>query len=289
MLFNQGTKLSTAQKVAVIAIVVLLLIGFALMMYGEWGPSIGQEAMGTRVAQTTGVALFGASMLLFFGLFSWLDVKEIKHTAPSLRRAQWRQLLREIGTVALNLLIYGGTVILFLGCIASLDDVSSAGNVVVLLLMAVSVAGFAAYRRHRHRHKATYQFVGSLGLPLFLLIMGAVALMGAVDQGICVADDLASGPVTVNVVAVDAEQNHPTGRYQALRQDTVTVCFESEDGRRFSVTISQEDWPEALRQQGNMGYCRATLYPATGIFVEAQPWPEGRQAMADLPSAIMVE
>lgn len=115
MLFNQGIKLGRAQKAVVIAIVVLLCVGFALMMYGEWGPSIGQAAMGARIAQTLGVALYGVSMLSLFGLFTWLDVKEVKHTAPSLRRVQWQQLVREIGTVALNLLIYGGTAVLFFG------------------------------------------------------------------------------------------------------------------------------------------------------------------------------
>ncbi len=269
MLFNQGIKLGRAQKAVVIAIVVLLCVGFALMMYGEWGPSIGQAAMGARIAQTLGVALYGVSMLSLFGLFTWLDVKEIKHTAPSLRRVQWQQLVREIGTVALNLLIYGGTAVLFLGCIASLDGVSSTGDAVVLLLMAACVAGFVVYRRYRHRHKATYQFVGNLGVSLFLLVMGIIGVVGALDQGVGVADDLEHGPIKVNAVVIDAEQIHPTGRYQALRQDSITLWFEGEDGRRYHATISRDDWPEASRQLGDQGYFQITLYPTNGIFVEA--------------------
>lgn len=77
------------------------------------------------------------------------------------------------------------------------------------------------------------------------------------------------------------QQNHPRGRHRALRQDSITVRYDSEDGQRYYVTISQADWPEAVRQQNDQIFSRVTLYPNSGIFVEAQPWAEGAQVMAD--------
>lgn len=287
MLFNQGMRLNKGQKTVIIVAVLALLGGFALFMYGEWGPSIGPEAMGARVGQTVGIAFFGAAMLMFCVLFAWLDVRVLKGTAPTLRRAQAKQLVRELGTVALNLLVYGGTVVLFLGCIAALDNIFFPGGIFVLLLMAGCVAGFVAYRRYRSRHKATYQFVGDLALLLLFLAMAIVGALGAVSQGAEVTEDLAQGPVTINAVASDVQLNHPKGRYRALRQDSVTVQYDSEDGQRYYLTISQSDWPEAVRQQNEQIFSRVTLYPNSGIFVEAQPWPEGPEIMADRLEALL--
>ena len=281
MLFNQGMRLGVGQKATVIVAALALLGGFSLFIYGEWGPSIGTAAMGARVGQTVGVALFGISMLMFCGLFAWLDVRVLRDTAPTLRKAQGKQLVRELGTVALNVLVYGGTVVLFLGCIAALDDIFFPGGIFVLLLMVGCVAGFVAYRRYRHRHKATYEFMGDLALLLVLLAMGLVGLTGAVSQGSDVTDDLVRGPITINAIASDVQQNHPRGRFRALRQDSITVRYDSEDGQRYYVAISQADWPEAVRQQNDQIFSRVTLYPNSGIFVEAQPWAEGAQVMAD--------
>lgn len=94
--------------------------------------------------------------MLIIGIwFTIGKVAEFRGKEPGVRRQIALDAGRQGLTVLLNVLIYGGLFILVMGGLAAFDSAGIASVIVVLILWAVCIAGFIAYRRYRKKHKAS--------------------------------------------------------------------------------------------------------------------------------------
>lgn len=255
--------MSTWQKVVFIIALVLLFGGFAALVASEFGPSVGAAGLTMNAVGNAGVFAMGIALFGFVAVFIAGDWR----ARPRSREA-WKQELREgtreFGAVALNIIGYGGPVLLALGALSAADSVPVVSAVIILLC----IAGFALFRRWRKRHPHTYERTGGAALFLFMVGLGGIACTASTFEGTKVLADALSGPRTSLCVISNFEEQHPTGRYSSLATTDLALELADSEGRTIHLTVKEQD-REALRPlvEAN-GIARTTFYPRTGILVK---------------------
>ncbi len=278
------TNLKTSrEKVLMTFAVIAILIGSALFFYGEWTVSIGWFGVVHYLLRAVGAAFIGTGVLIIGIWFTIGKVAEFRGKESDARRQIALDAGRQGLTVLLNVLIYGGLFILVMGGLAALDSAGIASVIVVLILWAVCIAGFVAYRRYRKKHKASYAVIGNIGVALVLLLLGAGMFFFGCRDSMSAAQDLRDGPVEADAFLVDARLNNPNWRYRFIVQPNHVLTFYTPDEERIVLEVLDADVDDVkvINDMGN--YVHLTYYPHTQIFCDAQLWSEGRQAMgADL-------
>ncbi len=222
-----------------VAAALLIVVGFALFMYEEWGPGVGAAALAARLLGALGIALFGAGMLIVLVMLVVPAGRAWRAAGPDERRATRGRLVRQLGVAALNVLVYGGYVLLMLGGLAALDHLAGAALLVVAGLWAACIAGIVAYRRHRKRHRVGYQLAATVFLPAFLVVVGLFSLTGASLQALDAAADLRDGPVTAEARLAHVAYDRPSGRYRAFLQTQAKLRFALADGGEVTLWVPE--------------------------------------------------
>lgn len=258
-IFRAG--LSTWQKAVVVAALVLLFGGFAAMVAGEFGTSVGSAGLANRAAANAGVFAMGLAMLGFTAVFAAGDWRARPRSLEAWKQ-EAREGTRELGATLINIIGYGGTVLLALGALTVVDSVPVASVIIVL----VCIAGFVALRRWRKRHPRTYPRANGAAMFLFMVGFGCVAcIVGALEEAKVVADML-EGPRTALCTIVSFEEQRPT-RYRALSTTNLALELADDEGRTVYISVKEQD-REALRLLAEAdGVARTTFYPRTGILV----------------------
>lgn len=257
--------------VVLVVALVGLFGGFALIMHGEWATSVGTAGLLNRLCTAAGFFLFGFALVGFFAMFAserWASRASTREE----RAVRFRRTLREFAVVCPNALVYGGTVVLALGGLSSLDRADGAAQVVfVVFVWAACIALFALYRRHRKRHAVSYDSVGQLALLAFLLGLGVFGFLAGLMEGDGVLADLAEGPRTETCVLSGFDADEPTGRSRVLRQTVLQVEFVNAEGRTVQVSVAEADRDMLYDVVEAGGAVSLTYYPRTQVLVSAQP------------------
>ena len=254
--------LSTWQKVVVVVGLVLLFGGFAALMVGQFGTSVGNAGLANRAAANAGFFATGISLLGFAAVFIAGDWRARPRSLEAWKR-EAREGARELGATLVNIIGYGGTVLLALGALSVADSVPVASVAIIL----VCIAGFVALRRWRKRHPRTYHRASGAAMFLFMVGFGGVACTaGAFEEANVVADAL-EGPRTALCAVTGFEEQRPTGRHRALSTTDLALELTDSEGCTIYLTVKEQD-REALRPlvEAN-GIARTTFYPRTGILV----------------------
>ncbi|ROT88252.1 hypothetical protein [Gordonibacter urolithinfaciens] len=257
---------SLAEKAFAVVGAVALFGGFGALMYGEFAPSVGIQGLVDRGIGGIGFLAMGIGVLCFVPPVLHDPWRARPRTAEG-RRALARETARQAGVVVLNLVCYAGTTIFALGALTALGRAPLAAGAAIALCVAV----FALYRRHRQKHRCTYGVVKPFGIVAFMLAFGAAAgAFGALRASDAVADAI-EGPREQRCLLSDFEEQRPSGRYASARSADLVVEFVAEDGETVRVSVKEQD-RDALRQIADAGDAvRLAYYPRTEVFVSARP------------------
>lgn len=270
-IFRAG--LSTWQKAVVVAALVLLFGGFAAMVAGEFGTSVGSAGLANRAAANAGVFAMGLAMLGFTAVFAAGDWRARPRSLEAWKQ-EAREGTRELGAALINIIGYGGTVLLALGALTVVDSVPVASVVIIL----VCIAGFVALRRWRKRHPRTYPRANGAAMFLFMVGFGCVACTVGAFEGAKAAADALEGPRTALCAIVSFEEQRPTGRYRALSTTDLALELADDEGRTVHISVKEQD-REALRPLVEAsGVAHTTFYPRTGILAAFDQQTAAREA-----------
>lgn len=254
------------EKLLAIGGLVALFGGFGALMVGEFAPSVGFQGLVDRGIGGGGLLAMGIGVLCFVPLILRDPWRARPRTAEG-RRELAREATLEAAVVALNLVCYAGTTIFALGALTALDRAPFAAGAAI----ALCIAAFALYRRHRKKHRRSYELVKPLGIVAFMLAFAAFAgAFGALRASDAVADAI-EGPREQRCLLSDFEEQRPSGRYASARSADLVVEFVAENDETVRVSIKEQD-REALRQIVDAGgVARLAYYPRTEVFVSARP------------------
>lgn len=259
------------QKVVASVGLVLLFGGFAALLYGEFGPSVGVAGLAAHGAGSGGALAMGLGLLGYVAIFT-ADIWRARPRGIEAWRQEARESGREFGAFALNAVCYGGTVLLALGALSAADSVPVAS----IAIIAACIAGFVLFRRYRKRRPRTYGRVRHVGLLLLMAALGAFGIIaGTTESGKAVADAL-TGPQTIVCTFSDFNEHRPSGRYQALQTTDLVVDLTDADGRIISVSIKEQDRDALLPLIEAGGVTRAVYYPRTQTLVAFEPFSTSR-------------
>lgn len=261
--------LSTWQKVVVLVGLVLLFGGFGALMVGQFGTSVGNAGLANRAAANAGFLAMGLALLGYAVVFLAGDWR-VRPRGLEAWKQELREGAREFGAALINVIGYGGTVIVALGALSVADSVPVVSVVVIL----ACVAGFVALRLWRRRHPRAYPRAWGVAMFLFMVGFGSVACVaGALEEAKVVADAL-EGPRTTLCAMTGFEEQHPSGRYRALSTTDLALELTDSEGHTIFLTVKEQD-REALRPLAEAGgRARTTYYPHTGILVAFEPAPD---------------
>lgn len=251
---------------------VAVLVSLALILYGDWGTSIGRAGLFSRLSTAAGFFLFGLSLGGFFSMFAG-DLWRYRQTC--LRSGSWVRWLwlRELAAVLLNILVYGGAFMLAMGALSSLDGADAAHIAVVAVVWALCIAGVVGYRRYRKRHRVAYDAIGPVALTAFCATMAVLGVLVGCTIGTDSLVDLVRGSRTELCVFSDVEVNAPTGRYRAFSQTILQCDFITIGGEPVRVEVAEQDaWAleSAVDAAEAGGAVRLTFYPRSHTLVSAE-------------------
>lgn len=260
------------QTIGLVASGAAVLVSLALILFGDWGTSIGRAGLFSRLSTAAGFLLFGLSLGGFFSVFAG-DLWRNRQTC--LRNGSWVRWLwlRELAVVLLNILVYGGAFILAMGALSSLDGADAAHIAVAVVVWALCIAGVVGYRRYRKRHRVTYDAIGPMALTAFCAAMAVLGVFIGSDVGTNSLVDLVRGPQTALCVFSDVEVNAPTGRYRALSQTILQCDFITIGGEPVRVEVAERDaWAlePAVDASEAEDAVRLTFYPRSHTLVSAE-------------------
>lgn len=297
-----GQKRTGWRRALLIAGAVLLPCCLACLLYGEWGPSVGFAGLMGRLVFAAGFAMFGVSMAFFLAVLvaetvapagrrvlwgSHAGAKKHGANAPAISEmnrgstSTWRSdagrpldkaaLVREIVTLLLNLLIYGGGAIVALGAFSSLDRADSIAHVaLVVAVCAACVAAIVLWRRHRVRSGMRFTMLSNVGVPVLFAALALVGLIPGLVVGSQVASDMIVGPRTEMCVLQEFGEHHPTGRLAGIQQDTFSLAFATQDGKEAHVTVAAADRAALVGVTEVGSEVELTYYPHAGVLVSAK-------------------
>lgn len=261
------------QKVALVIAGVGVLLSFIFLLGGAWGPSIGVLGLLMHLVTAMGFLVFGTALGCVFVVFV-ADVRKDRRSKAlddGFDRWLW---LKELGAIALNVLVYGGAFLLSMGALSSLDGARMGQILVVATVWIVCVATVVLYRRHRKRHRIAYDAAGPM---LMIAFCGAMSLLCAyfvVDSSRNVLADFLQGPRTEVCTLSDVERDRPSRRYGALRQTMFSFEFATTTGEIVRVEVAYDDAPalqNAIDAAEVGEEVRLTFYSHSLVFVSAEP------------------
>ena len=267
------------KKRAIVLSAGAILIGAALFLYGEWTVGTGTEGVIHYLLQTIGIGLVGAACLTIDMVFTGHAFIGFREKGAAERREIIRQAGKQCLVVVLNVFVYGSVFILAMGGISALDHGNIITAIVVLFLWVLCIIIFIAYRRYRKEHKVGYSVIGTLGVSLILLLIGAGMLYLGVSGTANAAQDLKDGPRTADVFIVDARLDNPYWKYRLIKQPEHVLTFYTADEERIVLEVHDTDIDSAkiINDLGN--FVHLTYYPRTQIFCDATRWDNGKQVM----------
>ena len=267
------------KKRAIVLSAGAILIGAALFLYGEWTVGTGTEGVIHYLLQTIGIGLVGAACLTIDMVFTGHAFIGFREKGAAERREIIRQAGKQCLVVVLNVFVYGSVFILAMGGISALDHGNIITAIVVLFLWVLCIIIFIAYRRYRKEHKVGYSVIGTLGVSLILLLIGAGMLYLGVSGTAHAAQDLKDGPRTADVFIVDARLDNPYWKYRLIKQPEHVLTFYTADEERIVLEVHDTDIDSAkiINDLGN--FVHLTYYPRTQIFCDATRWDNGKQVM----------
>lgn len=260
---------------------ILLLGGAAAFLCSEWGPGIGDAAVANMLVSNGGLALFGASLLLFGAMFAAIRFQRSSRLAPEERREALKELGRQTLVTCLNVLVYGGIFILAVGSIGALDAGTLGTTIIVLIVWACCIAAFVLYRKHRKAHRMHYGLIGSAALVLLFFLLGTGALVGSVSDMSGAIRDLERGPAQANAFLVDAKIDHPYWKHARILQARHVLTFFTANEERIVLEVPEGDVERAKTINDLGNFVHLVYYPDTQVFCSAERWEDGRQTMGD--------
>ena len=226
-----------------------------------------------RLSTAKGFLIFGAALggITVVLVAEARTTRRLKAHGEGYDRLLW---LKELGVIALNVLVYVGAVLLSLGALSSLDGARTGQIAVAVVVWIVCAATVVLYRRHRKRRRVAYDDAGPLLLIAFLGAMALLCAFFSVDSSRNVLADLFQGPRTAVCTLSNVQEDRPSGRYRSLSQTTLVCEFTTTTGELVYVEVAKKD-ASALRgimesAEANEAV-RLTLYPHSRVFVSAEP------------------
>lgn len=273
---------SKLERASAIVACVAILSGFGLFVYGEQAVGIGQAGAINKLVVAIGLGIFSiGTIIVAVWLSKWL-VGDFAARDPQERMAAIKLFFKQLLAVALNILVYGGVIVLTLGSLTALDGASIGTFFVVLVTWAACILVFIFYRKFRKKHKYGYNVVGYVAMPLFLFIFGiacAVLFFGQNAAG--AIKDLQDGPKEVDVLLVKDKLDHPAAYYAMVAQTKHVLTFYTAEEERIVLEVPDSDIGEVVKIDEYDDFVHLTYYPNTQVFCDATPWPEGRKVMGE--------
>lgn len=245
--------------------VILMFAGFIGMLYGEFGPSVGELGLLSRGVFHASIVALGISFILFSLMLVYRD-KQLSSSKEDPKKVV-KDFAREILLLCLSILIYGGFGLLTLGAFTAIDR----APVAAIVIMVLCIAAIVLYRRYRIKHPIGLRYVNKAWIPVFLAALGiCLVLVGAPDlKG--VIEDAAHGPEEAEVLVSGFDVNKATGRYSGFRSSEVLIDLKTVDGQVIPVMIKEQDAGYAL-ELVNSPYVfkQIVYYPNSHVLVSAQ-------------------
>lgn len=271
---------SKAERIFLIISCICIIGGAVLFIYGEQAVGIGQEGVVNKFLGSLGMAVASIGMFIVGCFFVKRIVLGLKSMSASERSKTRKAFARQLSIAALNVLVYGALFILLLGSLTALDGASVGTYFVVFAVWAACIASFVLYRRHRKKHKVSYELLKQPAITAFLFLFAVVILVVFIRSDVPDPfQDLIEGPETAEVLLVEADIDHPSARYSAIMQDQHVLTFCTADEERIVLVVPEKDIAAAkvINDYGN--FVHLTYYPRTQVFCEATPWETGVQDM----------
>lgn len=271
---------SKAEKLALVISCIAILGGAALYFYGEQATGIGWPGLVNKLIGDFGMAVFSIGTCITGLCFVKWIVISFKALKPQDRAITLQRFAKQLLVVVVNILVYGGCIILCLGGLAALDGASFGTLGVVFVVWAACITIFVCYRRYRKKHKVSYDIVKYVAIAAFLLGFGAIMFwVFAQSEAPNALQDLAEGPQTADVLLVEADIDYASARYRAWLQDQHILTFATANDERIVLKVPEKDVAAAqvINKYGN--FVHLTYYPRSQIFCEATPWHEGATVM----------
>ena len=278
--FAAAKPASTIEKVFLVFAVVCIFGGAALFIYGNQAVGIGEEGVINKLLGSFGVAIACIGMLISGFYLAKRIVASLSSMNRSERSSTLRAFRKQLGIAVLNVFVYGTLFILVMGGIAALDGAGLGTVLVAFAVWAICIAVFVLYRRHRKKHKTSYNLVEYVGVTIFLFLFALIMLGVFIkSEAPGALQDFTEGPQTADVFLVEAEVSNPAPRYSALVQSTHILTFYTAEGERIVLTVPDRDIAAAkvINDYGN--FVHLTYYPNSQVFCAAAPWSEGLQVM----------
>ena len=150
---------SKAERIFLIISCICIIGGAVLFIYGEQAVGIGQEGVVNKFLGSLGMAVASIGMFIVGCFFVKRIVLGLKSMSASERSKTRKAFVRQLSIAALNVLVYGELFILLLGSLTALDGASVGTYFVVFAVWAACIASFVLYRRHRKKHKISYELL----------------------------------------------------------------------------------------------------------------------------------
>lgn len=167
---------SKAERISLIISCICIIGGAVLFLYGEQAVGIGQEGVVNKFLGSLGMAVASIGMFIVGCFFVKRIAFSLKSMSASERSITRKAFVKQLSIAALNVLVYGTLFILFLGSLTALDGASVGTYFVVFAVWAACIALFILYRRHRKKHKVSYELLKQPAITVFLFLFAAVIL-----------------------------------------------------------------------------------------------------------------
>lgn len=167
---------SKAERILLIISCICIIGGAVLFIYSEQAVGIGQEGVVNKFLGSLGMAVASIGMFIVGCFFVKRIVLGLKSMSASERSKTRKAFARQLSIAALNVLVYGALFILLLGSLTALDGASVGTYFVVFAVWAACIASFVLYRRHRKKHKVSYELLKQPAITAFLFLFAAVIL-----------------------------------------------------------------------------------------------------------------
>lgn len=262
----------SSKKVVGIVTAVALFSAFAILLAGEWAPSIGYVGLVRYLCMAAGFVLFGFSFVGAAALMVMAS-QERKDEARVGFGAAAAKLAREVVRFAIACVAYVGSAFVVLSVIVAFGEGAPTPERLLKLLVVVAacVGVVVSYRLYRKKHPVSYDMLGKAGIAaLFVLLMFGSFAIGII-QAKDAAVDLLRGPQTELCWLAEVEEDRATGRYRGLSQDTIEMTFKTLDEREIHISVAENDRPGLSDVVDAEGVVWLTYFPESGVYVSAKP------------------
>lgn len=183
------------------------------------------------------------------------------------------KLAREVVRFAAACIAYVGSAFVALAVIVAFGEGAPTSERLLKLLgvVAACVGVVVSYRLYRTKHPVSYDMLGKAGIAALLVLLTFCSFAIGVIQAKDAAVDLLSGPQTELCWLAKIEEDHATGRYRGLRQDTIEMTFKTLDEREIHIGVAESDRPGLSDVVDAEGVVWLMFFPESGVYVSARP------------------